>query len=113
MVSQSHDVADLSPISNLTGLTSLTYGNAYPGSDKTVHIRSLDWIEPLVNLEHLRLPGTSLAGLDLAVFARLPNLRTLSVPIRARHRAQIFTLAETSKPFRELVKTYEWLDAQK
>lgn len=112
VVSESHDVNDLSPISNLTGLTSLTYGNANPGSDKTVHIQNLDWIEPLVNLQHLRLPGTSLAGLDLAVFAGLPKLKTLSMPIRARHRAQIVALAETSKPFRELVKTYDWLDAR-
>jgi len=113
VVSESHEVTDLSPISHLTGLTSLTYGNTYPGSDKTVHIQSLDWIEPLVNLRHLRLPGTNLAGLDLAVLARLPKLKTLSVPVRARQRAQIFALAESSKPFRELVKTYEWLDARK
>ena len=113
VVSESHEVTDLSPISKLTGLTSLTYGNTSLGSDKIVHIQSLEWIEPLVNLRNLQLPGTSLAGLDLAVLARLPKLKTLSVPIRARHRAQIFALAETSKPFRDLVKTYEWIDARK
>jgi hypothetical protein len=112
VVSEAH-VSDLSPIGNLTRLTSLTFGNAYLGSDKTIRILNLDWIEPLVNLQHLWLPGTNLAGLDLAVFAELPKLKTLSIPTRARHRAQIFALAGTSKPFRELVKTYEWLDAQK
>ena len=44
---------------------------------------------------------------------RSPKLKTLSVPIRARHRAQIVAVAETSEPFRELVKTYEWIDARK
>lgn len=110
-VDEAHAVNDLSPLSNLTGLTSLTFGSAYPGSDKTVHIRNLDWIEPLVNLQDLRLPGTSLAGLDLAVFTRLPKLVTLSIPLRARHRAQIIALAEASEPFRELVTRYEFLDS--
>lgn len=107
-VSQSHDVTELSFISTLTGLTSLPYGNAYPGSDKTVHIMSFDWVEPLVNLQYVSLPGTSLAGLDLSIFARLRKLKTLGIPIRARHRTQIFALAESSKPFRALVKTYAW-----
>lgn len=113
VLSESRDVTDLSPLSDLTELTSLTYGNTYLGSDKTVHIQSLDWIEPLVNLQHVRLPGTSLAGVDLAVFARLPKLKTLSIPIRARHRAQVYALARTSKPFREIVKTYEALVARR
>jgi Leucine-rich repeat (LRR) protein len=112
-VSESHGVTDLSPISNLVGLTSLTYGNAYPGSDKTVTIESLDWIVPLVELENVRLPGTSLAGVDLTVFTQLPKLKTLVLPVRARYRDQVFALAKTSKPFRGIVKTYEWLDSHR
>lgn len=113
VISECHQVTDLSPLSNLMALTSLTYGNAHLGSDKPVHVQSLDWIEPLVKLRHVRLPGTSLAGLDLSALARLPKLKTLSLPVRARYRDQVYSLARTSKPFREIVRTYEALDVRR
>lgn len=113
VVSEASEVGDLAPLAALTSLTDLTLGNAYLGSDKVVHIRDLDWLEPLVELRHLRFPGTSLAGLDLSPIARLPQLETLDIPARARHRDQVLALAETSPPFRETVETYRWLDSRK
>lgn len=94
----------------MTWLTSLSYGNGYPGSDRVVRVDGLDWVRQLVDLETLRLPGITLTDPDLSALAELPRLASLTIPLRRRYRAQVFALAEGHPAFRALAEDYEGLD---
>ena len=106
-------VRDLSPLGALTTLRGLTYGNDYPGSDKSVEIESFGWARTLKRLEVLRFPGTRILETDFSVLLKLPNLRDLSLPLRRSYRKQVFSLAERSEAFASLAKAYVSYEAMR
>lgn len=115
--SQSHQVADISPISTLTNLQDLCFGNAHPGSDKSVVLPDLAWLPPLRNLKRLALPGTRLIDPDLSPLLKLPTLESLKLPLRRKYRAQVFELAPTHPLFSQLASEYtsfeEWAGSRR
>ena len=109
-VEQSHRVADISPISTLANLEDLCFGNANPGSDKSVVLPDLAWLPPLQNLKRLALPGTRLVDSDLSPLLSLPNLESLNMPLRRQYRAQVFALGPTHPLFAQWAAKYTALD---
>ena len=103
-------MADISPISTLTNLEDLCFGNAYPGSDKSVVLPDLAWLPPLKNLKRLALPGTRLLDSDLSPLLDLPSLESLRMPLRRQYRAQVFALAPTHPLLAQLASEYTSFD---
>ena len=92
-------------------MTSLTFGNGYPGSDKSVVLPDLNWIRSLRELRTLALPGIRLLDPDLSPLLELPKLEHLRLSLRRQFRRQVFDLAQTSKVFTAIANEYEALDA--
>jgi hypothetical protein len=107
-VVEAHRVVDAgNALGQLTGLTALNFGNDHPGSDKSVVIEDLTWVEPLQRLTFLALPGTRLANPDLSPLLGLPSLETLRLPLRRAYRAQVFEFAGRSPAFAQVAREYE------
>ena len=94
-------------------MTSLTFGNGYPGSDKSVVLPDLNWIRSLRELRTLALPGIRLLDPDLSPLLELPKLERLRLPLRRQFRKQVFDLAQKSSVFADVAEEYEALDAWK
>lgn len=97
-------------LGRLPSLENLTFGNADPGSDRTLDLTDLEWIGQLRHLRTLHLPGTRLPVEQLPVLADLPNLVRLRIPLRPAYRAQVFELAPDNRAFAEVARQYERSD---
>ena len=109
-VSEVHGLDDITALGSFSALRTLVFGNAYPGSDKTVVIPNLAWLRSLQELRSLSLPGTRLSDADLSPILELPQLRHLSLPLRRQYRKQVFELAAVSPVFAEVAQAYTELD---
>lgn len=105
-VSEAHKVDDVRTVGSLTSLETLTFGNAYPGSSKTVVLPDLTWVLPLRRLRSLSLPGTRLVTPDLSPLLELDGLEELWLPLRRQYRRQVFELAAVSPVFAQVAQHY-------
>ena len=112
-VSQAHRLDGTNALSELVGLTSLSFGNDHPGSDKSMVIADLRWVEPLQGLRSLALPGTRLVNPDLSPLLALPHLAELTLPLRRAYRKQVFSFAEASPLFAQVARKFEEYESWK
>lgn len=106
-VSQAQCTSTVHAIGALTGLRELSFGNAYPGSDRTVSVNDVGWTRSLRELRRLELPGTRILDSDLTPLVSLPRLEVLRLPLRRSYRKQVFEFARSSRAFAQLASEYE------
>ncbi|MET4159792.1 hypothetical protein [Agromyces sp. PvR057] len=110
-IDRAHRLDDPLSLGSFTRLTSLSFGNGYAGSDKSVVLPDLEWVRPLQELRTLALPGIRLLNSDLSPILELPRLEQLRLPLRRQFRRQVLEFAETSSVFAEVATEYEALDS--
>ena len=106
-VSEAHRLGGVSVLGDLTGLTSLVFGNEHLGSDKSVVVPDLEWVRTLGQLRSLSLPGTRLLNPDLSPILALATLEELHLPLRRHYRKQVFEYATSSAVFAQVAREYE------
>jgi hypothetical protein len=104
-ISSAHRVTDFSPLAALSRLRNLSIGG-YIGSDRVVHLPDLSWLASMRELRSVHFGGTRIEPDQLAVLLELPELVTVTLPLRRSYRKLVASYAETSAAFAGVERDY-------